>query len=49
MSVVAGIADADIEQLECEEGISNAEFARAVVSIVGITEEGLFRNIVMYL
>lgn len=38
---------ADIEQ--CEEGKSNQEFARAVVSVIDIMEEGVFRDIVSYL
>ncbi len=33
----------------CEEGRSDREFARLVVSVVGIQEEGLFRGIAMYL
>lgn len=37
---------ADIEK--CEEGDLNQEFARAVVSVVDIMEEGLFRKIVLY-
>ena len=40
-----GVTDVDI----CEEGRSNREFARVVVSVVDIQEEGLFRGIVMYL
>lgn len=31
------------------EGNPNSEFARAVVSVIGIIEEGLFRHIVLYL
>eukprot|EP00752_Nemacystus_decipiens_P001712 g1658.t1 len=33
----------------CEEGYSHQEFARAVISVVGIVEEGLFRDIVSFL
>lgn len=40
-----GMADVDA----CEEGRSDREFQRIVVSVVDMREEGLFRGIVMYL
>lgn len=40
-----GAADLEL----CEEGNSAEEFARAVVLVVDIMEEGLFREIVFFL
>lgn len=40
-----GVTDSEL----CEEGSSNWEFARAVVSVVGIVEEGIFRHIILYM
>lgn len=33
----------------CEENNTNQEFAQVVVSVVGVSEEGVFRDIVSYL
>lgn len=41
--------DIDIYVEQCEEGRSDLEFERAVVSVVGIAEEGLFRHVILYL
>lgn len=40
-----GVTDIEL----CEEGKSKQEFARAVVSVVDIMEDGLFREILLFL
>lgn len=44
-ALTLGVTDIEL----CEKGYCDQEFARAVVSVVDIVEEGLFRHIILYL